>query len=321
MTAPLVGNFLGEMAQAGGLKHSTLATYRSALSTYWEEAGILGAANPTAAPIITRVLDGIKRVQGEEKIAQQKQGAQKARIVEMTPGLLQAIARSLGELSTDPEAQMHWAAATCFVFGLFRPNELLGSPAHPDPIHESQITFYVQNPPAPDRAVHLRPLGDSPYPTPTYYIVQLYQQKAVQPGQQDLHGQLARTIADRGAVQAMWQWMHTRRSFGELEQRLFKLPGRRALSTRQLVDRCAQAVWASLGERVRFTGKSFRRGGASALMAAGASGPDMQAAGGWRSVSMPDRYASDHSKRARMIGATSLMGAAASYAGMESVTR
>lgn len=322
MTAELVANFIAEMGDARGLKHSTLETYRSALSTHWEEEGLSGAANPTAAPIVTRVLDGVKRVHGEEKIVQRKAGAEPVPIAEMTPGLLRTAGTTCGELSADPETQMMWAAACCFVFGLFRPNELLGSRTQPDPIHAAQITFYERSPPAADRVMPLRPWGAAPHPNPAYYVVALYTQKAVQPGQADRHEQLSRIIADRSAVQAMWRWMHTRRNgLTAQEDRLFKLPGKRGLSIRRLLDWCAQAVWAATGERMRFTGKSFRRGGASALMGAGASGPIMQEAGGWRSEAMPDRYASVQSKRERMIGAHALMGAAASYAGMESVTR
>lgn len=324
MTVTQVANFLSEMARNGERKHSTLATYRSALSTFWEEAGLLGDTNPTAAPIITRIIDGVRRVQGEADIARRKAGEPpKVPIVDLTPSMLEEMAHALGAGSPDAEAQMHWAATCCFVHGMFRPSELLGS-QHRQALLFSQITFFRRGArAAADQAVSLMPSGVRPDADgwmPDYFSVTLFEQKTVQAGAAMASQPAAHPIGDRRAVWAMWQWMHTRRDAGPIQDALFQLPGKRPLSTRRLLEVLEVAALGAFAQRMRFTGKSFRRGGASALMAAGASVPTMQEAGRWRSHAMPDRYANTQAKRERMLEAGKLM-RATPYAGLESVVR
>ena len=69
-------------------------------------------------------------------------------------------------------------------------------------------------------------------------------------------------------------------------------------------DGTLSRLWSSaLGQpRPHLTGKAFRRGGASGLMAAGAARPDIQAAGRWRSAAMLETYSSARGQeRAREI--------------------
>jgi hypothetical protein len=272
--------------------------------------------------VVARVLNGIKREQAEAAATAAKSGAVTVPTVELTPALLAIMGRAVGEQSSDPDAQMHWAAATCAVYGMFRPSEVLGSHISPDrALGPESIVFYRNG-----KRMDLFASGVSPLSgvQPSYFTVQLFISKTVQFRQSDPH-----PIAARAAVQAMWIWMHTRRALvGQLctapwDGRLFHIPHEKRLSQRRLIAVLEAAAFASTGERCRFTGKSFRRGGASALMAAGASSSDMQAAGRWRSAAMPGVYATSQSKRERMLAVSSqLMGSAAAFfAGVESVRR
>jgi len=319
MTSERVGNFLAEMGKGTALQHSTLTTYRSALSTFWEESGLSHAKNPTTGAFITRILDGIKRERREQRSAAAKVGIaadSKPPLVDVSPALLRELAKCLGENSPDPEAQMHWACVTCALFGMFRPSEVLGSARHSRRrLEPEQINFWRD-----DQYIALLATGTSPHTvaTPSHYTVQLFESKCDQGGTNAPH-----PISEPSAVLAMWVWMHTRRTlpWPQWPSALFQLPGRTALRMRELTDVLQQAVLAVKRERWRFTGKSFRRGGASALMASGASGPDMQNAGRWKSAAMPGTYASAQSKQQRMLAANRQMGASAPFAGLESIRR
>lgn len=318
VTRTLIANFLSDCASdsAHKLKHSTLATYRSALSTWWEEANLDGD-NPAAASYVSRVLLGIQRAQSVDEVRGRAMGApQKAPIAEVTPLLLKSLAGQLGADSPDAEAQMIWAAATCATYGTLRPGELLGGLGR-DALIPEQITFHRDGRIIPMLSVVS---GQSPRtgPVPEYFTVQLFTAKNAQFG-----GIEPQAIAGDTAVRAMWVWMHTRRALAPriTGPALFQLPQNRPLSIRHLQDRLASAVLAQTGARWRFTGKSFRKGGVSALMQAGADAPSMRTQGRWRSDAMPALYATEQSKRARLMANTQLMDAPGTFAGMESIRR
>ena len=204
----------------------------------------------------------------------------------------------------------------CATYGTLRPGELLGGKDQKALI-PSQIAFYRNG-----RIVPLLPVASGhctrEESVPECYTVQLFTAKNAQFAEIE-----PQAIAGKTAVRAMWLWMHTRRdlAIGVTGPALFQLPHQRPLSIRHLQDRFASAVFAQTGTRWRFTGKSFRKGGISALMQAGADAPSMRTQGRWRSDAMPLLYATEQSKRARLMANTQLMDAPGEFAGMDSIRR
>jgi hypothetical protein len=128
-----------------------------------------------------------------------------------------------------------------------------------------------------------------------HYSVQLGPTKADQLGRNP-----PQRIAAAVAVSALWRWAHIRRDLGgRAEDPLFQVPGQKALTRKQLFSTIQQWHLAATGVLPKVTGKAFRRGGNQSLVASGASVPDMQRAGRWRSSAMPAVYSAPAAAAAR----------------------
>ena len=108
-------------------------------------------------------------------------------------------------------------------------------------------------------------------------------------------------IAARPAVQAMWRWLILRHSLGVASPELFRLPRTDPLTFAQLKE-YLQDLLESMGRgRPHITGKAFRRGGASALYAAGEMPDDAAALGHWKDSRMVEVYANQLAKDKRQL--------------------
>ena len=99
------------------------------------------------------------------------------------------------------------------------------------------------------------------------------------------------------AVDALWRWFGMRPP--STDPHLFRLPGESPLSIASLTESIANACRADgLGE-IEITGKCFRRGGCSDMVAAGFTTAQIQTVGRWQSSAMVNTYADPASRRAR----------------------
>jgi hypothetical protein len=306
MTAPAVGSWLASLGK-GALHSGTIRTYRSALSTSFEVA--LGAgSNPLEDPRISRIIKGIKRDKLPGELAKRRTVG---RTLELTASLLAELAPIAGG---DGSAQdiMRWAAACIGSYGMLRPSEFLGVQKNrAAALCTSEVLFYAQA--GSQKRVRLCPPGAllEQYAQPDRVALDLGATKADQFAENP-----PLVIAAAPAVQALWRWMHLRRDLGGADGPVFTVPhGEGPLSCKDL---CAHVRdWVSIATGVlvpKVTGRTFRRGGASAMLASGATRPDIQEAGRWRSPAMVDVYSSASAKRERAVMDSRAQGASAAAA-------
>jgi hypothetical protein len=282
VTPAIAADFLSELAESGALKSATLRTYRSALSEWWQrQRDWAEGPNPWTSPVVERCLLGFKRVLGP---AERKERAARPTTMSIGPDTLQRLAPHLDSLYHGDGDLMVWAAANLAAHGLLRPNEFVGAYRNEDrALTPDQIVFYT----------HLTRLDAiAPHalwtqgPQPVRLVIRLDATKADQDALNPPH-----EITAASAVSAMWRWCNRRLVIGAQGPQLFRMPGERPLSIRTLCDRLQEAAArAGLGT-TRITGRCFRRGGCSELVAAGAPQETIQRAGRWKSAAMVRTYA------------------------------
>lgn len=184
---------------------------------------------------------------------------------------------------------MMLAAAAVGVYTILRPGELLGSRAHPERNPRvSSITFFVRA-----SSNEVAPLSSFAL-LPDRFTIALGVTKTDQAGVR-----APKPCAAPYAVRALWEWMLLRRDRGETRPELFccdNVPLRQSSLIREL--QCAHL--AQLGSAVRFGGKSFRRGGTSALVLT-ESTADVQAQGGWANPDMVAVYTTAEAAEQRRL--------------------
>jgi hypothetical protein len=247
---------------------------------------------------VARVLDGIKR-----SLASRDQAIRetKARALDLTPAILGRLAPII--LRDDAGSTMCWAAANLGTYGVLRIGELLTSKAHPErALKEDRVLFRNEA----NQAVHYLPCADeideSEYPHHFRLDIGMTKTGIAAP----------RFVAARPAVEAMWRWIHVRRDLARKRGTtavtdLFRMPGEAPLTLKSLTG-FLQDQLESLGlGRPQLTGKAFRRGGASSLVAGNVPRRDAANAGGWASTAMLEVYASDEAKERRAIAVSRAM--------------
>jgi hypothetical protein len=300
------GDWLAHVALSGRVSGNTVRTYRSALSTAWEEAGVQGD-NPLRSALVDRITLGASKLLKDRDMAAR---AAREVTVELTPTLLAQFHPYVVEASGQAGAReplaatglaMVWAAACLGVFGLLRPNEFLyvGQKASKALLADA-ITFRA----APNHEAQqgLLPRGSvvTAASVPDRFEVALGATKADALGR---NGRLI--IAARMAVEALWRWMHVRRDAGHAPHApLFVQENGMALASRKLLVQIATWYARLTGVEPKITGRAFRRGGASDMLRAGASIPDIMAAGRWRSPAMVGVYANAEARRAAAAAAS-----------------
>lgn len=290
LTEHSVAAWLTALASEGRLHSKTIRVYASALSTLHIESSLTASNNPMRGAVVTRLLDGIDRRLAP---AEKAKRAAKPELTVITPDVLREL---MPLLRTSSEADtMRWAAATLATCALLRPGELFGTQQKRRAgLSAASITFsrhagseLVQS--LPSASVEL-----SATPIPDRFTIDLGASKSDQLARAPPH-----IVATPLAVEAMWRWLFLRRQGDAYGPELFRPAGRKGapLSLASLLGWLTDGL-TSLGyDSVKLTGKCFRRGGASALVAAGHGPEQVAARGRWKSLSMPAVYANAASKR------------------------
>lgn len=314
VTAATAAEFLAFLCKQGQLKFATIKVYRSALRSWWAQYDFSGAADPLDSSVVAQVLKGGERHCAAQELAVASFTGQRQQYkppFEITGEFLEEIKVFYGRGDMEPHACLLWAAACVATYGLLRPSEMLGSQQHRDrALMPAAITWFRD-----EHTLEVR--GMLPEGTDTHcrivdscpdrFTIDLGVTKTNQQGVPR-----PKMIAARPAVLALWMWVHKRRAARPREgDRLFQHPDRRPLSITTLTASIVQATRAVLHRDIRPTGKSFRRGGATTLANIGASGPDIQGAGPWRSPAMIGVYVSAAAQEASAARVSRAMAPAA----------
>lgn len=300
-----VAEWLAHRADSGEVSAATLQVYRSAIST-WRATETVGAPGPDlAGGAVKLVLKGIERKLAEADAERRKERGSSD---ELTAPLLASLRTVLLPLGAGDDALMIWAAAHVGVHALLRPNELLGTKQlRSRALTVHQVTFR-------DAQQHDVPV-DATNPLPDSVQIRLGTSKTDQLGVMGV----TKHFAARSAVAALWQWMLRRLELGAprpealptadaRDALVFRVPGQPPLSVARLTSTLEAALCKRHPERQwNLTGRTYRRGGASDLAAAGAPAADVAAAGGWRSVRMFERYTSEAARVARQLAVSRAM--------------
>lgn len=298
------GEWVASLVVERRLTSGTVKLHRSALSTLWEESTARGD-NPFQSRQMGRLVRGAAReLLCHDTAVRKDRGEQ----ISLTPDMLVAIGARINAVSRtfgqdSPEMCMMYAAACVGVCGLLRPNEFVGAYSLAGRALTAAVVTWYAAPGDPG-------VGD--YARPDRFALSLGATKA---------DQLAKNppvvIGTGFAVWALWQWMHTRRAAGHNpHDPLFVYHAGRPLSCSALLTwltaQLAKAQLVPAGAVLK--GRSFRRGGTSALLEAGADVPSIMAQGRWKSAAMVDIYSDAASKRARALLESRAMGSSAAAA-------
>lgn len=299
--------FLAELALTGSLSGGTLKGYRSALSTAWEES-LAEGDNPLQGTHVARAVQGISRLKREsDSEARTARGV----TIELTPSLLARILPSLSDIQFNrmgPSAlntHLCWAAACVGVYGLLRPSEFLGVYRNRNSaLAAGSIKFFANtNSVLPQE---LLPTSGrvQDYKIPDRFTLNLGPTKADQLAQN-----APVTIAAPMCVKALWYWLHIQRNLATPQQSqggtppeyVFAIPGQPPLSQAHLLKTLREWLTPVIGSSFLLTGRCFRRGGASELVATGAPIPDIMSAGRWKSAAMVNVYSAQSAKEQRAV--------------------
>jgi len=291
---------LAHLANHTNLCTATIATYRSALSTYHVESQYGDQINPIDNPQVHRIMLGVKLSRAPiEKLIRQEKAAN--RPDDVTFELLHRIERIQSDDSS--KQIMCWAATCLGTYAFLRIGEMVHSTRNSDRyLTPNHIQFFMQ--PDSITPTNLLPLFTTFSSTsiyPDHFILTLGVTKTDQLGVG-----IKKPIAARIAVRALWRWYHKRRDIihlsGTIYPELFRLPGEYPLTAKDIFTFVMnQTLNITTGQQIRVEGKSFRRGGASSYVGAAISTADTAAAGGWKSLSMVNTYTDPKVKTKRAL--------------------
>jgi len=249
--------WLSALADAGR-NPSTIAVYKSALHTAWQEGAPVAPAtpNPMDAPKIKQLLRGIR--QDRAVVTQQQRAAKTAAPLtfDIVRELRQAYQGSTRE-------RTHFASVALAVAACCRPSEVYGSAQHPErALRAHQIHFYADE--QGRQRVHATRAGVA-LPPPPFMVVTLEVSKT----DQQRKGTQKLVSADT-AVAAMWQHCCEHADRGTHALLFTDAQGGR-LTTGAAVAELRRKLTlhgrATLAQQI--SGRSFRQGGASELSAMG----------------------------------------------------
>jgi integrase len=315
MTAGSVASWLSEIAPR--YAPSSLSVLRAAAGSFWRDA-LLPGRSPTEDERVSRIVAGLQKRRALEEAAKPARPT----TIALTGDLLISSAPFLQTpwRNRTPRDEMLWAAATLGVFGLLRPGELLGSARERSRAARADAVLFYASPGAVAvRAV--RPLSPAPSDIPDHFTVQLGVTKA-----DPFARNTDLAISAPTAVEALWRWMHTRAALGlPADGPLFALPSPTGFACLSCAQLCGEiAAWIALvsgGPPPKVTGRCFRKGGASALLAGGAAVPAIMQSARWKSAAMVGVYADAASKRQRALLTNRRMDAAAVAGAAAAVSR
>ena len=266
---------------------STIMNYKAAMRTWFTEYHMDDTqSNPFESIWVEKTITGIQK----EDAKQQREGIapNSQKVVHMTPALtldmLALLRPALISTRSTSFERMRWAALRLGVTGLLRPNEFVGSYRHHQrALRPKQVSFYAG--------------GGIPCSKedqrPTYLLITMHDTKADPMGRNP-----PRRIDDEETVNVMWRWQWERSKLPhtEITQSKFFAWNAHTLSGKQLTNALNDAATMHGWYNPRFTMKCFRRGGATTLMAAGASTAEIMQAGAWKSSAMVTLYADRESQ-------------------------
>jgi len=292
-----LAEFLAHLAHTAPLQSSTIATYRSAVSS-WAHRGTLSdeSSAGSSAPV-SLVMQGI--INSKRPAENARKQARREEEPALTPEMLAAILEVVP--GACPRNAMLMAAAHVGVYGLLRPIEMLGARGsrEEEALRLSQVTFYHDKAEAVVAAHHKNYATAVSVPLPHHFVIRLGATKADREG-----ANKPKVVASEPAVAALWFWLHLRRDLRPPAGNEFIFLNPHTWSFLNIVELMKQlTVWGKEANVTSFdfVGRSMRRGGAEALVGGGASIPDVQAAGRWRSVAMPALYAGAAGGRQRQL--------------------
>ena len=301
LTADDACTWLAQLADGGRLKASTLETYVSALSNWFDteqrhpDNVDLG---PMTSPSVRRLLEGVANAQATR--AQERPLSEERAL--STPLTLSSL-RLYAFDTTQPRERMHRAAAFLGVCLGLRISELLGNSVHPGrALRMEQLTFYAD-------AAALTPLPIDSTRSPATIPVVL--QLVLRATKTQHLTPTIKICAVAEAVKAVWEWFRDCHTAGRGPQdRIFQLEGRHPLSAYALMQFLQRRHLAAGLGCARFTGKSLRRGGASTLAANGVDEEHIARLGWANNSHVWKRYANDPAvQRQRSIQQNKLMSA------------
>ena len=297
LTSASVAEYAAHIGSEGRLNGNTLSTYLSGLSTWWQEESLSDARNPFESSALRRVFDGAIRRLDEHAL--QRRLAPSARLPPsaLTPALLLQLEPALRS-EASPRSIMLLAAAHTGVHTTLRPSELLGSKQYPEraPLAAS-IVFYSH----PHSSGIASIASGAASRVPDRFSIDLGATKTDQAGRA-----APKSCAVPAAVRALWEWSLLRYARAEPSPLLFALDGAPLLLKSLLSELMQLHELQGLGP-VRFTGKSFRRGGNSEAAAAAMPVADLQSRGGWASAAMVSVYTTAEAAEQRRLALARLV--------------
>ena len=285
------GEWVTSIATEGRLTSQTLRVYITGLRAWWRLEGMGGGQHPMDHPALERVIAGACRALDNFRL--QRASSSVRLPTAITGSLLLQLEPALRS-DGSPFSTMILAAAMLGVHGALRPGEMLGSAAHPN---RAPLAAYVVFHAHAHSKVILALQSGSASRVPDRFTIDLGVTKTDQAGRK-----APRACAVPVAVRAMWEWMLLR---GHLltnreSALLFYVDGKQLLMPTLLHELEKLHELQGLGP-VRFTGKSFRRGGTSEAAAAGMPIADLQARAGWASSAMPSVYTTAEAAEERRL--------------------
>jgi hypothetical protein len=259
--------------------------WRSAVGALSFHHSLGATPNPSDSPAVAAVVEGIRRAwrtREEERLAKRPVA------FALTPEVLRELRPWLPD--AEPLASLVWAAVNLGVFAVCRPSEFLGK------IQDRDGTAL------PAAAVVFRAAAGAARHSGTAAVGRIAQIVEVNLGRTktDQHARKPpKVIAAPQAVEALTRWAQVRAAFAP-SSLFFADEGGKPLAQAHLLRLIRVAMGAIGRGSETISGKSFRRGGASALVAQGLSNADAAEVGGWATSDMLDTYASAEAKRARL---------------------
>ncbi len=293
ITEGRVADWIVSLADGGQHAGSTITAYLSAISTEWvnRTAGEVNRGpNPTSAEWVRRVLQGI-----QNELAAIDQKHRQERYVE--PLLMATLKRIRNQFTVegkfvDKLELSIFAAATLGVAALLRPNALCGSQHYKERgVKAEHIRFFTAG---------RSPMSRTSTETPDHFTLFVPIDKTDQGRKGN-----ERTISAPTAVEPMWLlWCQS-----EPEGTLFMNKKGKPMRCETITSRIKVALRiAGYAHVDSFSGRSFRRGGASSLAEAGVHGDPLARAGAWAANShVPQRYIGAEQHRQQRLDTSRLM--------------
>lgn len=291
MTDERAEEWIGYLYKRGDLATATIYSYKGSMRTRWSMSGGT-AINPWDSERVKRMLKGIANLRRTTEVARK---AAHPKSIALTPARIDRISAFID--FNDPAHVMRYAAITLGTAAMLRPGEIFGSTSNRRPLHISDISFFATA--SPGSITPLLPPGSaiSTHAVPDHYTINLGGTKA------DQFGTNAPSIVSSAtSVRALWVWVHLRRDALTTSPILFIHQGV-PVTTNSIVAYLTRLLTQSGVVNPRVTGRTFRRGGASHLVAHGVPRADIAAMGRWKTHAMIEVYADTESKEQRVVQA------------------